>query len=87
MNKLEEQMMAIQDISSKELVRDQKNKTNYQDNLKTMLEQIQDIHYILRNASDIDKSDRLKDMEINTLRYITEHFMERIQIMELLSDR
>jgi len=82
-----------QNISVKELTRDQHGKTDFYENIQNMLEQVSDIKNILENImSDKNELDyglntNLGDIKINTLKYIIEHLLERIHVMELLRDQ
>lgn len=93
LNHFDMDVRKYQDLSVQELTRDQQGKTNFYENLKKMQEQVVDIKLILDNMMadkqelDYGLKPRLDDIKINTLKYITEHLLDRINTMELLRDQ
>lgn len=93
LNHIDKDLKKFQDLSVEELTRDQTGKTDYYENIQKMQEQTYTIQYILKNlASGKDDLDyglnaKTDDMKINTLKYIVEHLLERIHVLELLRDQ
>lgn len=93
LNNINKDLKEFQDLSIEELTRNQTGKTNFYENIQKMQEQTNTIQYILENlASGKNELDyginyKVDDMKINTLKYIVEHLLERVHLMELLRDQ
>jgi hypothetical protein len=90
LNKISKELKKYQELSVEEHKRGHNGKNDFFLNVEKMQEQINDIDYILKdlqsekNELDYGLRGKVDETKINTLKYIVEHLLERVNVLELL---